>query len=86
MSELCPLHCINVACKEDSFLEKNQTFLLTIIGLGGSAIGILLTYFLKSRCSKIKLLWGCLSCDRVPPITVIETPIEEVEEVTESVA
>tara|TARA_R110002153_G_C13012121_1_gene466409 strand:+ start:40 stop:297 length:258 start_codon:yes stop_codon:yes gene_type:complete len=72
--ELCPIQCINTGCVEDSFLEKNQTFLLTIFGLGGSAIGILLSYFLKSRCRKIGLCWGCLTCDR----TVLELPIESV--------
>ena len=74
MTELCPLQCINAACKEASFLEKNQTFLLTIFGLGGSAIGILLSYCIKSRCRKIALCWGCLSCDR----TVLDLPIESV--------
>ena len=72
---MCPLECVNIACKYPSFMEKHQTFLLTIIGLGGSAFGVLTAYFLKSRCHKIGLFWGCLSCDR----TVIELPIETVD-------
>lgn len=76
MSELCPLECVNIACKDASFMEKHQTFLLTIIGLGGSAFGVLTAYFLKSRCKKIKVCFGLLSCDRVPPV---ELPIETVD-------
>jgi hypothetical protein len=73
--ELCPIQCINTGCVEDSFLEKNQTFLLTIFGFGGSGITVLLAYFLKSRCRKIKIFWGCLSCDR----TVLELPIDSTD-------
>ena len=72
--ELCSIECVNIGCPQPTFLEKNQTFLLTIIGLGGSAFGVLTAYFLKSRCKKIKIFWGCLSCDR----TVLELPIESV--------
>jgi hypothetical protein len=66
MSELCPVHCINAACKDPDFMEKNQTFLLTVLGLGSSGLAVVFAYFLKSRCRKIKLLWGCLICDRTP--------------------
>tara|TARA_R110000787_G_scaffold7790_1_gene26083 strand:- start:1206 stop:1454 length:249 start_codon:yes stop_codon:yes gene_type:complete len=78
--DLCPIQCINTGCKDPTFLEKNQTFLLTIIGLGGSAFGVLTAYFLKSRCKKIKIFWGCLSCDR----TVLELPIESADVTVES--
>ena len=81
MSELCPTHCINVGCKDASFLEKHETLLLTIVTVGTSGLGLILAYFLKSRCHKIQILWGCLSCDR----TVLELPIEETNVVTESV-
>ena len=76
MAELCPVHCINASCKDPSFLEKHETFVLTIIGLGGSAVGVMLAYFLKSRCKKIKCCFGLFSCDRVPPI---DLPIETIE-------
>ena len=66
MTDLCPLHCVNIACKQPSFLEQHETFILTIIGIGGSGLGVLLAYFLKSRCSKIKVCFGCLKCDRTP--------------------
>ena len=67
MTDLCPLQCVNLACKDPSFLEKHETFVLTLIGLCGSAFGVLFAYFLQSRCKKIKLCCGFMSCDRVPP-------------------
>ena len=82
MTELCPVHCVNIACKDPSFLESHETFILTIIGIGGSGLGVLFAYFLKSRCRKISVCYGLFNCDR----TVLEIPIEEVNVVTESVA
>ena len=81
--ELCPMHCINVGCPQPSFLQLHETFVLSIVGIGGSALGILLSYFLKSRCRKIKVCFGLFSCDRVPPV---DLPIEtaEVNVVTET--
>jgi hypothetical protein len=57
MSEtLCPLACVRVGCQEADFLERNGAWLLTVIaGLSG-CVGMVLTYFLKSRCRKIS---GC---------------------------
>ena len=37
--------------------------LLTIVGMVGSGFTALLIYFLKSRCSTIKLC-GCVHCER----------------------
>jgi hypothetical protein len=76
MSELCPLECVNIACKDASFMEKHETFILTVIGIVGSGFGVLFAYFLKSRCKKIKVCFALLSCDRVPPV---DLPIETVE-------
>ena len=78
--ESCPMHCINASCKDTSFLEKHETFVLTIIGLGGSAVGVMLAYFLKSRCKKIKCCFGLFSCDRIP----IDLPIESADVTVES--
>lgn len=80
MTNLCSIECVNLACKDPSFLEKHETFVLTIIGLGGSAVGVMLAYFLKSRCKKIKVCFGLLSCDRVP----IELPVETADVTVES--
>ena len=80
MSELCPLHCINAGCPPSSFLEENQTFLLTVIGLGGSGFGVLMAYCLKSRCKKIKFCCGLLSFNR----SVTDTSIVETIETSES--
>ena len=77
MSELCPAHCVNLGCPQPSFLEANQTFLLTVIGIGGSSITVLLAYFLKSRCSSISVCWGFLSCIRKPlPIDATDIEIQ----------
>ena len=80
MTEMCPVYCINAACPLPSFLEKHETFVITIIGLGGSAVGVMLAYFLKSRCKKIKVCFGLFSCDRVP----IELPVETADVTVES--
>ena len=76
MTELCPVHCVNIACKDPSFLESHETFILTIIGIGSSGLGVLFAYFLQSRCKKIKFCWGCLNCDRVPPVESVEVNVE----------
>ena len=60
----CPIDCVRIACPDPDWLEKHEGFVITIVGLMGGACGVLLTYFLKSRCKKISC-WG-LSCDREP--------------------
>jgi hypothetical protein len=62
---LCPLECLDplLTCgPQPDFIEKNASFLLTLIGALSACTGVVLTYFLKSRCNKIKL--GCIECDR----------------------
>ena len=60
----CPIECINLACPERDWLEKHEGFIITIVGIFGTGLGVLLTYFLKSRCRRISCC-GC-SCDRTP--------------------
>ena len=48
MSGDCPVHCVNVACKEPDWLETHESFVITMAGLFGTAFGVLLSYFLKS--------------------------------------
>ena len=83
MTNLCSIECVNIGCPQPTFLQLHETFVLSIVGIGGSALGILLSYFLKSRCRKIKVCFGLFSCDRVPPV---DLPIEptDVNVVTES--
>ena len=58
---------------EQDWLERNSTFLLTALGLMGGCVGSMMVYFLKSRCSEIKLCWGCINCVREPlPVDMIE--------------
>ena len=38
------------------FIQKNGTWLVTVIGLFSACVGALLTFFLKSRCTEIKCL------------------------------
>ena len=80
MTELCSIECVNIGCPQPTFLQLHETFVLSIVGIGGSALGIMLSYFLKSRCKKIKVCFGLFSCDRVP----IELPVESADVTVES--
>ena len=73
--ELCSIECVNIGCPQPTFLQLHETFVLSIVGIGGSAFGVLFAYFLKSRCKKIKCCFGLFSCDRVP----VDLPIETIE-------
>ena len=72
----CPIECVRSACPDPDFLEKHSAWLLTIIGVFAACIGTVLTYFLKSRCSKIKFC--CISCDR----DVVELDASQIEVTT----
>ena len=58
----CPIEGVRSACPDPDFVEKNGAWLLTVIGLVTAAVGTILTYFLKSRCKRIKCCG--MSCDR----------------------
>lgn len=63
----CPIECIDrdLICESPpDFIQRNSTFFLTLIGIIGGGCGILLTYFLKSRCTEIKCFG--LFCKRSP--------------------
>ena len=51
----------------------NGAFILTMVGLLGGGGGACLTYFLKSRCKKIKCC--CISCER----DVVALTVDDVE-------
>ena len=71
---LCPIECTRSACPDPpDFIEKNGTWLLGVIASAAGLIGVLVTYFLKSRCTYLKC--GCVSCDREP----IELTVEDVD-------
>ena len=78
--ELCSIECVNIGCPQPTFLQLHETFVLSIVGIGGSAFGVLFAYFLKSRCKKIKCCFGLFSCDRVP----IDLPVESADVTVES--
>ena len=66
----CPIECVDrdLICQSPpDWLEKHASFTLTLVGLVGGGLGVLLTYFLKSRCKNISLGWNCLSCEREVP-------------------
>jgi hypothetical protein len=48
----------DVACPDADFIEKNGTWVLTVVGLAVGCVGTVLTYFLKSRCSRIACCGG----------------------------
>ena len=60
----CPIECVRAACPDPDWLEKHETFTLTMTATVSAAITALLSYFLKSRCTKIKCFG--LSCTRQP--------------------
>ena len=60
----CPIECVRAACPDPDWLEKHETFTLTMTATLSAAITALLSYFLKSRCTKIKCFG--LSCTRQP--------------------
>ena len=62
MSIECPIECAKMGCPDPDWLEKHNAFLLTIVGGLGAGLGVLLSYFLKSRCSHIKFC--CVDFDR----------------------
>ncbi len=67
MDASCPIECVSrdLICESPpDFLEKHGAFFLTLIGAIGGGLGVLLTYCLKSRCTKIKFCG--LSCTRTP--------------------
>ena len=61
---LCPLACVRTGCPEPDFLERNGALLLTVIAGFSGCVGMVLTYFLKSRCKQISC-WG-VECIREP--------------------
>jgi len=82
MSVDCPIQCINrdLICESPaSFLEKNGTFVLTLVGIVSTGLGVVLTYFIKSRCTEIKCFG--LFCKRQP----IELSGDDVEIISTSV-
>ena len=58
----CSPECVNIGCSPPDWLERHSTFLLTLVGVVGTGAGVLLTYFLKSRCEEIKC--ACIYCKR----------------------
>ena len=61
---VCPIECVRAACPSPDWLEKHETFTLTMVATVSAAITALLSYFLKSRCTKIKCFG--MSCIRQP--------------------
>jgi hypothetical protein len=59
MGTVCPIECLDIVCREPDFFEKHGAWLIaSITGI----IGMLLTYFVKSRCKRINCLG--VSCVR----------------------
>jgi hypothetical protein len=54
---ICPIECI-----EQDFLEKHSGFVITITGVISGSLGMLFSFFLKSRCTEISC--GCIKCNR----------------------
>ena len=61
---VCAIECVRAACPDPSWLEKHETFVLTMVATVSATVTAILSYFLKSRCTKIKCFG--LSCVRQP--------------------
>ena len=62
------------------FIQENGTWLLSFLGILGGCCTGLTVYFLKSRCSHIKLCWGAVDCIREPlPADRVSIPANNVE-------
>ena len=73
----CPLDCINSACSQPDFIERNGAWLLTVTGVIATCVGGMFTYFLKSRCKHIRVCG--MECERdVVSLQVIE-PVQTTE-------
>ena len=62
------------------FIAENGTWLLTFFGVLGGCMSAMTVYFLKSRCSHIKLCCGMVDCVRDPlPANRVSIPTANIE-------
>ena len=66
-------------CPQPDFIERNGAWLITVIGMFTGCFGGVLTYFLKSRCHRIKCL--CVECDR--SVVEVEVTDENIQTTSE---
>ena len=59
-----PIQCIKAGCDEKDWLVTHESFVLTITATISATLGVILSYFLKSRCTKIRFCG--FACDRTP--------------------
>jgi len=60
---VCPIECVKSGCDDPpDFLTRHGAWLLTVIASFSAAMGVCLTYMLRSRCRNIRT--PCVSCDR----------------------
>ena len=57
----CPMDCIRTGCNDNNE-ETRNAFLITLIGSLSAILGLVFSYFIKSRCTNIRT--PCISCDR----------------------
>ena len=57
----CP-PCNPCNCPDPDFIERNGTWVVTMVGILATCVGGMFTYFLRSRCRNIKC-WG-MECQR----------------------
>jgi len=72
----CPIECVdpNLICgPQADFIERHSGFILTFAGAISVSVGMVLTYFLKSRCSRVKCC--CIELDR----NVVELDSTQIE-------
>ena len=60
----CPIQCIKAGCDEKDWLVTHESFVLIITATISATLGVMFSYFLKSRCTRISFCG--FSCDRTP--------------------
>ena len=65
----CPVECVNIACTQPDWLQTHESFVLTFTASIGAGVGVLLTYFLRSRCTEISFCG--IRCRRQPLVEAV---------------
>jgi len=61
---------------EGDFIQRNSTFLLSVLGVLSTCFAAMLSYALKSRCTTISCCGFRCERDVLPPDVVINTEME----------
>ena len=59
-----------------SFLQENSTFILSVLALVGGGGTAIISYLLRSRCTKVTCCFGACGLERdVPPVPPVANSV-----------